>query len=398
MPGMLTRSKSLRFLKNSRKDATEQENENSMPSLKVSQTGVDKSQSTTHQSRAEEKLGAPDIAVRPSTSGGPEERPLMFHRKTNPTPSVFSQNVVHSFQSPTSSTTVLYTADVTKEQGVIGIALGSPTAGSHWNLSPPDSGFKTDPRFPNSSMASFSYPNGSSPSLAFHQEAPKAKKLSRWKSLFRKAAPAQQPEKPSFYQLAQSATSAPAPRADSHHDEEVLEPAITAQKERETLRTVSPPTFKPNIRASRKWAPGEFTVPSSPPEATVMRERALTLGDGRSHHRPNMSIQRAFTTPNLALPSKPDEFSSVPQVVVSKSTNEITTKGSNGPTSDGGPLLDVSLPDITMERYSVMFGNLLKSDPSRSSLLARRQGNAEKLKPLDQLSAKVSSVAFPLDS
>jgi hypothetical protein len=155
MPGMLTRSKSLRFLKNTRKDATEQENGDSMPSLKVSQTGFDKSHSTTHQSRAGENVGGPDMAVRPSTSGGPGERPLMFHRKTNPTPSVFSQDVVHSFQSPTSSTTVLYTADATKEQGVIGIALGSPTAGSNWNLTPPDSGSRTDPRFPNSSMASF---------------------------------------------------------------------------------------------------------------------------------------------------------------------------------------------------------------------------------------------------
>ncbi|CAN9347901.1 unnamed protein product [Alternaria alternata] len=41
-----------------------------------------------------------------------------------------------------------------------------------------------------------------------------------------------------------------------------------------------------------------------------------------------------------------------------------------------------------MERYSVMFGNLLQSDPSRSSLLARRQGNAERVKPLQELSAK----------
>jgi hypothetical protein len=335
------------------------------------------------------------MAVRPSTSGGPGERPLMFHMKTNPTPSVFSQDVVHSFQSPTSSTTVLYTADVTKEQGVIGIALGSPTSGSLWNPTPPNSDFKADSRFPNSSMASFRHPNGSAPSLSSRPEAPKSKKLSRWKSLFRRAAPPPQPEKPSFYQLAQTATSAPAHRADSHHDDEVLEPPVPIQKERDTLRTVSPPTFKPNIRASRKWAPGEFTAPQSPPETTSTRERALTLGSSTSRHRPNMSIQRAFTTPNFAPPGKPYESSPVPQVVVSKSTSKTPATGSNVLAPDGGSLLDISLPDVTMERYSVMFGNLLlQSDSNQSSLLARRQGNAEKLKLLDQLSAKVSDLSY----
>jgi hypothetical protein len=390
MPGILARSKSLRFLKNTRRDATGQENGDSMPPLKSPQTGFEKYQPTIHESGAGEKLGAPNMAVRPSTSGGPGERPMMFHRKTNPTPSVFSQDVVHSFQSPTSSTTVLYTTDVTKEQGVIGIALGSPSSGSHFNSTPQNAGFKTDPRFPNSSMANLRQPNGSSPSLNVRQEAPKSK-LSRWKSMFRKAAPPP-PEKPSFYQLAQTATSAP--RADSHHEEEVQEPQAPAKPEREAVRTVSPPAYKPNIRASRKWARGEFIAPESPPETSMTRERALTLGNSMSHHRPNMSIQRAFTTPNPVPRSTPNESSSVTQVVASTSISNNPTADPADPALDGGPLLDISLPDITLERYSVMFRNLLQSEPSRSSLLVRRQGNADKLLPLNALSTKVRNVAI----
>jgi hypothetical protein len=360
-----------------------------MPPLKGSQTDFDKYPPTIHESRAEEKLGASDMAIRPATSGGPGERPLMFHKKTNPIPSVFSQDVAHSFQSPTSSTTVLYNADVTKEQGIIGIALGSPSPGSHFNSTPQNAGFKTDSRFPNASMASFSQPNGSSTSISARQEAPKSK-LSRWKSLFRKATPPPPPEKPSFYQLAQTTTTVP--RADSHHEEEVQEPQAPVQEEKEILRTVSPPAYKPNIRASRKWAPGEFVAPQSPPETLVTRERALTLGNSTSHHQPSMSIQRAFTTPNLAPRSTPDELSLVPHVMVSKSASDTLPDEPAVPATEG-PLLEISLPDITLERYSVMFGNLLQSEPSRSSLLMRRQGNAEKLLPLNALSSKVSNVA-----
>ncbi|CAJ2501943.1 Uu.00g047960.m01.CDS01 [Anthostomella pinea] len=46
-----------------------------------------------------------------------------------------------------------------------------------------------------------------------------------------------------------------------------------------------------------------------------------------------------------------------------------------------GPLLTVDIPDITMERYSVMFGSVLQPPPSQS-LLARRQATVKKLKSI----------------
>ncbi|KAI1394095.1 uncharacterized protein F4822DRAFT_36566 [Hypoxylon trugodes] len=48
--------------------------------------------------------------------------------------------------------------------------------------------------------------------------------------------------------------------------------------------------------------------------------------------------------------------------------------------NSSGPLLDVEIPRITMERYSVMFGSVLQSQPS---LLARRQATVQKLKSID---------------
>jgi hypothetical protein len=54
---------------------------------------------------------------------------------------------------------------------------------------------------------------------------------------------------------------------------------------------------------------------------------------------------------------------------------------------ESSPVLDVDIPRIEMERYSVMFGSLLK--PRNSSLLTRRQATLEKLKDPDGSTEKV---------
>ncbi|KAK7534196.1 uncharacterized protein J3D65DRAFT_476645 [Phyllosticta citribraziliensis] len=51
------------------------------------------------------------------------------------------------------------------------------------------------------------------------------------------------------------------------------------------------------------------------------------------------------------------------------------------------PLLNVDIPNVEMERYSIMFGNVLKREPS-SNLLQRRQGNKDVLKPLNSESLR----------
>lgn len=47
------------------------------------------------------------------------------------------------------------------------------------------------------------------------------------------------------------------------------------------------------------------------------------------------------------------------------------------------PVLDVEIPSVKLERYSVMFGSLLEDHSSTPSLLARRQKNLDRLKPID---------------
>jgi len=395
---MLTRSKSLRFLKNNRND---QDHGRSMQPAKGPQTGLDKYKSSTHFCGAEINLDSSHMAVRPNTSGGPGERRLMSPKAYPPALPDHPQDHVHSFQSPTTSTTVLYTADTTTERGVIGIALGSPTFASNLKA-PPQATSTVDLGYTSSPMATLSHPNGSSPSLTTRPDAPKSK-LSRWKSMFRKAAPPPDQEKPSFYQVTQAVTAAPTaaepvvsapipnlpPRADSHHDQEALE-AQAPLKEgngREKLRTVSPPTYKPDIRASRKWTDEDFVAPESPPETSVTRGRTLKVGKHSFHRAHHMAAPRSEQDNTLAL-----------------QTNDTPAAAPKTTAANGGPFLDFSLPDITMERYSVMFENLLEfdvnqynpsqQDPTRLSLLARRRGSKEKVQPLTDLTAKVFTPVF----
>ncbi|KAI6440344.1 hypothetical protein MCOR17_011857 [Pyricularia oryzae] len=51
-------------------------------------------------------------------------------------------------------------------------------------------------------------------------------------------------------------------------------------------------------------------------------------------------------------------------------------------TNTGGPFLNVEIPDVKMERYSVMFSGLLNPQSS-SSLLARRQATLDRLKSIN---------------
>jgi hypothetical protein len=359
MPGYLSRSKSMRLLKGHRKDAQQPNAQESMQRPGASQTGIDRYQSATPVLRKERDLETPDIAIRPGTSGGTGERTL-FHMKTNQVATFHSSNNLPSSMSPNSS------------EGIIGIALGSPTTGAHWTASPSQS---------TESMSAST--QVSSPALsAVRPEAPKSK-LGRWKSMFRKAAPVpQQPEKPAFYQLTTTITATRANRADSHHDDEKepVEQSAVPLHDRSIGRTPSPPTFKTNIRASRA-----FTTPRSVPEPPRSRARAFTAGSLPAN--PRVSVVRSATAPfpsNVTANEPPAVPKlTVPKLVASKSAQEVPALAGEK------PLLDVSIPDIKLERYSVMFGNLLQSGSDRSSLLVRRQGNSEKLKPLNKLSVKV---------
>lgn len=334
---------------------------------------IDRYPSATPVSRKERHVETPDFVVRPSTSGG-------VHLKTDQVAAIHSyQDLTSSF--PSNSTTVLTAPQVTdSSEGIIGIALGSPTVGSHWTATPEAATFSTAIGSADN-MSAFSQPF--SPAPAAVPEVPKSK-LGRWKSLFRKPAPPPpQQEKPAFYQLTTTITATRANRADSHHDEETEKLPSEPVVNRDLGRTPSPPTFKSSIRASRT-----FTTPRSAPEPPQIRARAFTAGSLPAN--PRVSVVRSATTP---IPSQnvARDAPAVPKLLASQSTSQVPM------VTVDTPILDVSIPDIKLDRYSVMFGNLLQSSSNRSSsLLARRQGNSEKLKPLNKLSVKVSCILLAI--
>jgi hypothetical protein len=123
------------------------------------------------------------------------------------------------------------------------------------------------------------------------------------------------------------------------------------------------------------------TFPDPPAERP--RGRARTNSERNIKQKPD--TQRANTVPldfqfqdlnEKSLPRGPKQF----PILTETRPPEIKL--------DGGPLLNVDIPTIEMERYSVMFGSVIKPTSSVSSLLARRQATLDKLKMVNEAIAE----------
>ncbi|KAF2644764.1 hypothetical protein P280DRAFT_179479 [Massarina eburnea CBS 473.64] len=375
MAGILGRSKSLRMLRRGGHEESHQREiglRTPQPTLSQADLGRLKEASFP---RPDERVETPEMLQRPKTSGGAGDRSTLFHKKVQPLQQQEPENQGFEFAplSPTKSSTFLYAAEFRESrEGIIGIALGSPTMATHphWNVTSPGSDFVSDSQGTITHISSNNqppYPFPEDQTVEVQREPPKPK-ISRWKSLFRKTKPPPRPrEKESFYQLANSVTPA---RADSHHDDD-------SQEEESVVSSPATYTYNPSIRESRKLPKGH----AQPADDT--RLRALTVD---TVSRSKTSLLRSASSPKI--PRLFSRSPTVPQVVVSndgQSTSPRTIPGDK-------PLLDVDIPEVHMERYSVMFSSLLQQDPSSSSnpssssLLQRRQ--AEQLKPLNQLTMK----------
>jgi hypothetical protein len=151
MARMLGRSRSMRLLKGGRKEVDQRAVESTTPLPDAPQADVNRLKAATPVSRAEggRKIETSDMP-RPQTSGGPGDRSTLFHKKVTPVNQSNEQEFSFPFTtSPTkSSTTLLYAAEVHEErEGIIGIALGSPTMASQssdWRPSPRPTDFVTD--------------------------------------------------------------------------------------------------------------------------------------------------------------------------------------------------------------------------------------------------------------
>lgn len=367
MPSLLTRSKSLRLLKGGRKGIQQEDTqaEGSIPQTpNAFPTDFDRFKAATPAPRAERTLEAPEMVARPSTSGGAGERAIQFHKKTLPAPSVYSEDRFLAFSSPTNSSAVLHAVE--SPEDVIGIALGSPTVGSHWTSTPQAT---TENLIADAQMSLQSHSNASTTTVTGSQAQPKAK-VSRWKSLFKKTGPPPK-EKLAFYQLAQQVAPA---RADSHHD---TSPRSKSRPKVKTEGGVTVPVsvFNPDIRASRNKSHENVSTT----EVQHGRKRSATLDAGCS--APRYRFQRSATTPN-----PPQAGSGAPPL-----------KFLEGPPTQSparAGLLDVDIPDTKLDRYSVMFSGVLEATPNRSSLYQRRQEKAEneKVRTLEKISIKVGNV------
>jgi hypothetical protein len=363
MPSLLTRSKSLRLLKPGRRGAQQEETrtQNSIPSPNAPQTDFDRFKAATPVPRAERTLEAPEMVARPSTSGGPGERAIQFHKKTMPAPSVYSEDRFLAFSSPTDSTAILHAVE--SPEDVIGIALGSPTVGSNWNSTTQAT---TENLIAGAQMSLQGHANASTTTITGPQVQHKPK-VSRWKSLFKKTAPPPK-EKPSFYQLAQQVTPA---RADSHHE---TSPKSKSRPQLKTEGGVTLPVsvFNPDIRASRNRSHENV----SSKDVQHGRKRSATLDAGRS--APRYRFQRSATTPN-------------PPPAGSAKADMKFLEGPPTQSSQSAGLLGVDIPDTKLDRYSVMFSGVLDPAANRSSLYERRQSkvNADHVKPLEKIAIKV---------
>jgi len=122
-----------------------------------------------------------------------------------------------------------------------------------------------------------------------------------------------------------------------------------------------------------------------------VRGRTLTTSEHTTEKR-KPDMMRSNTLPvdvnhNIPGSSRP------PEIIINNGRDFIDAAPSHKYKSQG--LLDVDIPTIQMERYSVMFGSVLQNAPSTtagsSALLARRQATLDRLKTVNEaIASKVS--------
>ncbi|KAF7918430.1 uncharacterized protein EAE98_009673 [Botrytis deweyae] len=128
--------------------------------------------------------------------------------------------------------------------------------------------------------------------------------------------------------------------------------------------------------------------PSSPETKRTGRSRGRSTSS-KTGKKPDMKrSQTAPTTPGLQPLFQPSTSTSI-----RAGTPDIRVQGPIGvevlrsypKVSPEGPKLDLALPSVQMERYSVMFGDILqKPSTTTSSLLQRRQATLDRLKSVEE--------------
>ncbi|KAF2761190.1 hypothetical protein EJ05DRAFT_255747 [Pseudovirgaria hyperparasitica] len=253
------------------------------------------------------------------------------------------------------STSVYYTAEV-YDDPTIGMALGSPSQAVAWNR-------------PESSCDSrTASPAPSSTNTSDHGDKKPDQKLSRWRSIFGKKQAGTLPSKP-FYQVQIQRVPTP------------LDYRTYPDQPRHVL---VPKQGSPLVSEEDRKRPSPRRRGESEPT------KSRTVKPSQSMKKQKSSSDRYNEEPNPAPPPK-GNGSRIPAVTIdAPDATSIPVSTSIKPKSSG-LMLDIDIPESQMERYSVMFGHLLRPDES-SSLLSRRQNsNGHTSRPLDEFTVNTQS-------
>ncbi|KAF2967430.1 hypothetical protein GQX73_g6133 [Xylaria multiplex] len=301
------------------------------------------------------------MADRPSTSGGPGSKKVAkndfkfdkrvsrddFYLGQLPTPDSSPKTTpIRQFTSGTNNWGMAYPATEIRDGG-IGMALGSPTQAPNfsdtWNMqnsartrknshpimTPPASRGRSRSR--SSSVDTFDMPVSRKPS-------------GKWK-LFNIFA-----RKQSDQSVPAVSISDPNGLYGTNRPEEA---AITSQAQPSDSRN----TARSNTTGSRK-APKHKPI--------VVRSQTMPL---------NVQVDKYDRKPRLGEMQVDTKFGRIPIDLDTSPESGLVAK----------PLLNVEIPDVRLERYSVMFDGVLRSNPS---LLSRRQATMPKLKSIDDVAER----------
>ena len=123
------------------------------------------------------------------------------------------------------------------------------------------------------------------------------------------------------------------------------------------------------------------------------RGRTLTTSERKAERKPDMT--RSKTLP-VDAKHNVTGANHAPEITINGSHNFENAEYGHNHKSQG--LLNVDIPTIQMERYSIMFGSVLQKAPTTttgsSALLARRQATLDKLKTVNEALAQKVSLRF----
>ncbi|KAI4865809.1 hypothetical protein F4820DRAFT_447734 [Hypoxylon rubiginosum] len=293
-----------------------------------SSSGPSSKSSISSSFKYDKRISRDDSFVNSRAGPGAGFKPYTFARGQLPTPESSPRSSPRKASIPTAR---MPTPDSLNDGRFteIGMALGSPTKPTSSGSRPPQASL----RYRQASAPSIVSPS-SRTSIAESYDKPLPRKQSgKWKLFSRFG------KKSSDHSQQEPHEQKGAPRSEQQTPDMTSQPWYDTKMERS--HTV-------NTRGTARHKPIVVRSQTMPYEADASAQGAKS----KPHDR---KAKETFGRIPIALDHKP---------------------------ASSGPLLDVEIPSITMERYSVMFGSVLQPQ-HQPSLLARRQATVQKLKTID---------------